>query len=82
MQKGIVTHIRIRTMERMPISARLTLFDEVQSPRMLTRGPDIRLAIAGREVEQEEDDEGDHRHDDDGREESPHYIGKHYSGRA
>ena len=38
---------------------------------------DDRRGVAGREVEQEEDDERDHRHDEDGREQPSDYIGEH-----
>ena len=35
-----------------------------------------RRGIAGREIQQQEDDERDHRHDDDGREKPPDYVRK------
>ena len=45
---------------------------------------DDRRRIAGRQVEQREDEERDHRHDGDGREQPPDDIGEHRqdSGRA
>ena len=39
-----------------------------------------RGGIARREVQQHEDDERDHRHDDDGREQPPDYISEQVLG--
>jgi hypothetical protein len=61
--------------------------ERLVEPELLADAPDVvagrgvagedRRRVAGREVEQQEDDERDHRHDDDGREQPPDYIGEH-----